>query len=307
MNRKILLVITGPTAVGKTDYAITLAQALHTEIISADSRQIYREMRIGTARPSEEQLQRIPHHMVGCRSIHEYYNASLYEEEVIKLLETLFQQHDVVVLTGGSGLYIDAVCSGIDDLPTIDPQVRQHFANRLKQEGLAVLQEELRKIDPSYCQTADMANPKRVLKALEVYAMTHRPYSSFLKRTPKQRPFQPVFVVLDLPRPELHQRINTRVDQMLLAGLIDEAKKLHPFKHLNALNTVGYKELFDYFEGKYELEQAIALIKRNTRRYARRQLTWFRKYQQAIWLPPQSPEMLLQWLKTQRITSSNNY
>lgn len=304
MNRKILLVITGPTAVGKTDYAIAVAQALHTEIISADSRQIYREMSIGTARPSEELLQRVPHHMVGCRSIHEYYNASLYEEEVTSLLKDLFEQYDIVLLTGGSGLYIDAVCFGIDDLPTIDPQIREQYTKRLKQEGLAVLQEELRKIDPEYCQTADMANPKRVLKALEVYAMTHRPYSSFLTRTPKKRPFEPVFVVLDLPRHELHQRIDTRVDQMIRAGLIDEAKVLHPFKHLNALNTVGYKELFEYFEGKYELEQAIALIKRNTRRYARRQLTWFRKYQQAIWLPPQSPETLLQWLKTKRIVSS---
>lgn len=296
MKRNILLVITGPTAVGKTDFAIEVAQALGTEIISADSRQIYREMYIGTARPTDDQLQKVPHHMVACRSIHEYYNASLYEEEVIALLQKLFQQYDIVVLTGGSGLYIDAVCYGIDDLPTIDPMIRQQFTERLKKEGLIALQAELQKVDPAYYQTADLANPKRVLKALEVYAMTHRPYSSFLTRTHKKRMFEPVFVVLDLPRSELHQRIDTRVDQMIRAGLVEEAKNLYPFRHLNALNTVGYKEIFDYFDGKYDLEQAIALIKRNTRRYARRQLTWFRKYDRALWLQSPSPTMFLQWL-----------
>jgi len=301
LKRKILLIITGPTAVGKTDFAIEVAQALGTEIISADSRQIYREMYIGTARPTDDQLQKVPHHMVACRSIHEYYNASLYEEEVIALLQKLFQQYDIVVLTGGSGLYIDAVCYGIDDLPTIDPAVRQHLAARLQTEGLAALQAELQQVDPVYYQTADLANPKRVLKALEVYTMTHRPYSSFLTRMPKKRMFDPIFVVLDLPRHELHQRIDTRVDQMIKAGLIAEAQTLYPFRHLNALNTVGYKELFEYFDGKYDLEQAIALIKRNTRRYARRQLTWFRKYENALWLQSQPPANLLHWIEQQGI------
>lgn len=297
MKRKTLLIITGPTAVGKTDFAIAVAQMLGTEIISADSRQIYREMIVGTARPTIEQLQKVPHHMVACRSIHEYYNASLYEEEVIALLQKLYAQYDTVILTGGSGLYIDAVCYGIDDLPTIDPQVRQQLSDRLRQEGLTVLQAELKRIDPDYYQSADISNPKRVLKALEVYAMTHRPYSSFLTRTPKKREFDPVFVVLDLPRHELHQRIDNRVDQMVQAGLIEEAKSLYPYRHLNALNTVGYKELFEYFEEKCSLEQAIALIKRNTRRYARRQLTWFRRYDKALWIQPQSPDILVQWLK----------
>lgn len=297
MKPKILLIITGPTAVGKTDFAIAIAQMLGTEIISADSRQIYREMMVGTARPTIEQLQKVPHHMVACRSIHEYYNASLYEEEVIALLQKLYAQYDTVILTGGSGLYIDAVCYGIDDLPTIDPQVRQQLSDRLRQEGLTVLQAELKRIDPDYYQSADISNPKRVLKALEVYAMTHRPYSSFLTRTPKKREFDPVFVVLDLPRHELHQRIDNRVDQMVQAGLIEEAKSLYPYRHLNALNTVGYKELFEYFEEKCSLEQAIALIKRNTRRYARRQLTWFRRYDKALWIQPQSPDILVQWLK----------
>ncbi|HOK99149.1 MAG TPA: tRNA (adenosine(37)-N6)-dimethylallyltransferase MiaA [Bacteroidales bacterium] len=297
MKPKILLIITGPTAVGKTDFAIAIAQMLGTEIISADSRQIYREMMVGTARPTIEQLQKVPHHMVACRSIHEYYNASLYEEEVIALLQKLYAQYDTVILTGGSGLYIDAVCYGIDDLPTIDPQVRQQLSDRLRQEGLAVLQAELKRIDPDYYHSADISNPKRVLKALEVYAMTHRPYSSFLTRTPKKREFEPVFVVLDLPRNELHQRIDNRVDQMVQAGLIEEAKSLYPYRHLNALNTVGYKELFEYFEGKCSLEQAIALIKRNTRRYARRQLTWFRRYDKALWIQPQSPDILVPWLK----------
>lgn len=297
MKRKTLLIITGPTAVGKTDFAIAVAQMLGTEIISADSRQIYREMIVGTARPTIEQLQKVPHHMVACRSIHEYYNASLYEEEVIALLQKLYAQYDTVILTGGSGLYIDAVCYGIDDLPTIDPQVRQQLSDRLRQEGLEVLQAELKRIDPEYYHSADISNPKRVLKALEVYAMTHRPYSSFLTRTPKKREFDPVFVVLDLPRHELHQRIDNRVDQMVQAGLIEEAKSLYPYRHLNALNTVGYKELFEYFEEKCSLEQAIALIKRNTRRYARRQLTWFRRYDKALWIQPQSPDILVQWLK----------
>ncbi|MCX7986321.1 MAG: tRNA (adenosine(37)-N6)-dimethylallyltransferase MiaA [Bacteroidales bacterium] len=297
MKKKILLIITGPTAVGKTDFAIEVASALKTEIISADSRQIYKELRIGTARPTDEQLLKVPHHFIACCSIHEYYNASIYEEAVINLLKQLFRNNDIVILTGGSGLYIDAVCFGIDDLPTIDPKIRQELSERLKIEGLEVLRNELRQIDPIYCQSADLANPKRVLKALEVYTMTHRPYSSFLTRKAKKRDFEPVFVVLDLPRNELHQRINRRVDQMIQAGLVEEARSLFPFRHLNALNTVGYKELFDYLDGKFELDDAIELIKRNTRRYARRQLTWFRKYNDALWLNPNEMDKLFAFLK----------
>jgi tRNA dimethylallyltransferase len=301
MKRNVLLVITGPTAVGKTDFSISVAQALQTEIISADSRQIYKEMKIGTACPNSQQLSMAPHHFIGTQSIHQYYNASMYEMQVIDLLEKLFQKYNVVVLTGGSGLYIDAVCYGIDDLPTIDQKIRNQLLEQFKNQGIEPLREELLRIDPEYCQHADLSNPKRILKALEIYHMTQRPYSSFLTKARKTRNFEIYYIVLNIQRPQLHEHINLRVDAMMGNGLLEEAKELYPYKQLNALNTVGYKELFDYFDNKINLETAIELIKRNTRRYARRQLTWFKKYENALWIEPQQWDIFWNYLKNKEI------
>ena len=286
MKKNTLIVIVGPTAIGKTDFAINIATQLDTEIISCDSRQIYTEMAIGTARPSDEQLSKVKHHFIACQSIHDYYNASMYEFAVLDLLYELFKQHKTVVMTGGSGLYVDAVCKGIDDLPTIDLEVRARIHQRFADEGIDNLRKELFRIDPEYSHTADLQNPKRIFKALEVFYMTGKPYSSFLTQNQKQRNFNIVTIALNRDRAELYKNIDKRVDIMVEQGLIDEAKSLHPFCHLNALNTVGYKELFDYFETKTDYETALELIKRDTRRYAKRQLTWFARNKDTEWLHP---------------------
>ena len=286
MSQKNLIVIVGPTAIGKTGLAIDIAQKLQTEIISCDSRQIYKEMLIGTARPSEEQLSKIKHHFIASQSIHDYYNASIFEMSVMELLETLFQNHSYVVMTGGSGLYVDAVCNGIDDLPTIDPGIREEVHNRFKTEGIESLRRELFKIDPEYCHTADLQNPKRIFKALEVFYMTGKPYSTLLSKTKKERPFRIIKIALNRDRQELYNTIDLRVDQMLENGLLEEARILYPFKQLNALNTVGYKEFFDYFDHAYSLEEAISLVKRNSRRYAKRQISWFQRDKDTEWFHP---------------------
>ncbi len=297
MKKPILIVITGPTAVGKTTLSIELAQKLKTEIISADSRQIYKEMSIGTARPDSNQLSAVPHHFIGTQSIFDYYNASMFENQVLTKLQELFQKYPVLLMVGGSGLYIDAVCYGIDDLPTIDPSVRKAVMERYKLHGIEVLRNELTEIDPKYAAEADLSNPKRIFKALEVYYMTGRPYSSFLTRKAKERFFDFHFIVIDRPRNELHQNINNRVDQMIQQGLIDEARQLFPYKHLNALNTVGYKELFEYFDKKIDLADAIEQIKRNTRRYARRQITWFKRYERAQWFHPDNRNEIFNYVE----------
>lgn len=297
MKKPILIVITGPTAVGKTNLAIDLAQKLKTEIISADSRQIYKEMVIGTARPDSTLLSAVPHHFIGTQSIFDYYNASMFENEVIAKLEELFRKFNVALMVGGSGLYIDAVCFGIDDLPTIDPTVRKSVMERFKLHGIEVLRNELKEVDPQYAAETDLLNPKRIFKALEVYYMTGRPYSSFLTRKPKERFFDSYFIVIDRPRNELHQIINNRVDLMIQKGLIDEARQLYPYKYLNALNTVGYKELFEHFENKKTLTDAIEQIKCNTRRYARRQITWFKRYEKAQWFHPDNSMEILNYIE----------
>jgi tRNA dimethylallyltransferase len=281
-----LIVIVGPTAIGKTDFAINIASKLGTEIISCDSRQIYKEMAIGTARPSDEQLAKVKHHFIACKSVHDYYNASMFEFAVLDVLDELFKQHKLVVMTGGSGLYVDAVCKGIDDLPTIDPEVRTQVLTRFQEEGIDNLRKELYRIDPEYSHSADLQNPKRIFKALEVFYMTGKPYSSFLTQNQKQRNFNIVTIALNRDRAELYKNIDLRVDLMVQAGLIEEAKELHKFRQLNALNTVGYKELFDYFEDKTSYETAIELIKRDTRRYAKRQITWFGRTKETQWLQP---------------------
>jgi tRNA dimethylallyltransferase len=296
MIPKYLIVIAGPTAVGKTDLAIQLARHFNTEIINADSRQIYREMVIGTAVPSPEQLAEVKHYFIGHKSIHEYYNASLFELEAIDLLDHLFARFNAVIMVGGSGMYIDAVCRGIDDIPTVDPQIRDRLNREFLSAGLAGIQARLRDIDPVYYQKVDQNNPKRILKALEISEMTGRPYSSFLTGLAKPRNFSILKVGLDIPRPELHQRINTRVDSMISHGLLHEVESLQNFRQLNALNTMGYKELFNYLDGNCSIEEAIGLIKGRTRQYARRQLTWFRKDKDLRWFRPDEKDLILAYL-----------
>ncbi len=292
----LLVVISGPTASGKTSLAIELAQHFGSEIISADSRQIYREMRIGTAVPSPQELAAVKHHFIQTKSIHDYYNAFMYETEVLALLEELFQRMNPVIMAGGSGLYIDAVCRGIDDIPTVDPEVRQQLRAVYAREGLEGLRRRLREADPAYYRRADLNNPMRLLKALEVTLQSGRPYSSFLTRTPRPRPFRILKAGLDLPRSELYDRINRRVTTMIEAGLVDEARRLLPHRHLTALNTVGYKEIFDHLDGRLSLDEAAERIRANTRKYARKQLTWFRKDPQIRWFRPDEKEKIIEWI-----------
>lgn len=280
---KKLIILTGPTGIGKTDLSIELAQALKTEIISCDSRQMFRELAIGSAPPSAEQLQKARHHFIGQLSILDYYSAGRFELDAVALLEQLFVKYDKVLMVGGSGMYIDAIVRGIDDLPTIDTEIRAQIGQRLKEEGIDKLREELSRLDPEYYNTADIVNPKRVLKALEVIAQTGKTYSSQRTGNVKKRPFEIVLVGLKMDRNKLYERIDRRVDVMLEMGLENEAQSLLPYKELNSLNTVGYKEFFDFFEGKYDYDEAVRLIKRNSRRYAKRQMTWFSRYQQMTW------------------------
>jgi tRNA dimethylallyltransferase len=296
MHYRYLIIIAGPTAVGKTDTAIRLARHFGTEIINADSRQVYREMKTGTAVPSALQLAQARHHLVGHRSIHEYYNASLFELEAIKILDGLFAHHHVAILAGGSGMYIDAVCHGIDDIPSVDPEIRDRLNRLYLEQGLAGIQSRLLAADPEYYKKADLNNPKRILKALEISEMTGRPYSSFLTGHAKQRSFLPLQICLDIPREELHANINRRVESMLADGLVEEARRLYPYRGLNALNTVGYKELFDYFDNKCSLDEAVQKIKDHTRQYARRQLTWFRRQKDTKWFSPDEDELILKFL-----------
>jgi tRNA dimethylallyltransferase len=283
---KYLVVIAGPTAVGKTDLAIQLASHFKTEIISADSRQFYREMSLGTAKPDHQQLASIRHHFIGQLSIHEYYNVSKFENEVLGMLPKLFELHDIVFLVGGSGLYIDAVCNGIDDFPDPAPELRSYLKDILLDDGLSKLQEMLLDLDPEYYATVDVNNPNRLLRALEICLTTGKKFSEQRFNTSKNRDFQIIKIGLNLPRPELFNRIGQRVDNMIDNGLVNEAESLLPFRHLNALNTVGYKEIFEFLDEKISLQQAIENIKTNTRRYAKRQLTWFNRTPEYKWFEP---------------------
>ena len=283
---KTLIVITGPTAVGKTALCLDLARHYDIPIINADSRQIYRELKIGTAAPTEEQLRQVRHYFVGTLGLADYYSASMYEEQVIALLQELFATHDYALLTGGSMMYIDAVCNGIDDIPTVDDETRQTLKRRLADEGLEALCEELRQLDPEHYAIVDRQNPRRVVHALEICHMTGRTYTSFRAGERKQRPFRIVKIGLTRPRDVIYERINQRVDQMMGDGLLDEARALYPLRQLNALNTVGYKEMFAYLDGTWTLEEAVERMKGNTRRYARKQLTWFKKDPAVVWFSP---------------------
>ncbi len=289
MVRKTLLVIAGPTGIGKTALAIKLAEHYNTEIISADSRQFFKEMSIGTAVPSDEELRAVPHHFIQHISIQDPYSVGDFERDALKKLEELFKLHDIVIMAGGSGLYIDAVLHGFDSFPEIDPSIRTQLKQELRDKGLAKLQKELLESDPVYAKKADLRNPQRVIRALEVCRGTGNPYSSYLGRKKTQRPFQSVILGLEAPREEVYRRIDSRVDQMMKAGLLEEARELIEYKPLNALKTVGYKELFGYLEGEYDLDQAIDEIKKNSRRYAKRQGTWFRGKKEVLPLPHDLP------------------
>ena len=299
MSNCTLIVITGPTAVGKTQLCLDIARHFDIPIINADSRQIYKELSIGTAKPSAEELQQVKHYFVGTLSLQDYYSASLFETQVMELLGTLFQQSDYALMAGGSMMYIDAVCDGIDDIPTIDDETRATMKRRLAEEGLPRLCEELQRLDPEYYAIVDRQNPKRVVHALEICTMTGRTYTSFRKRDKKERPFRIVKIGLNREREELYQRINARVDEMMQRGLLKEAESMYPLRHLNALNTVGYKELFEYFNGRWSLDEAVERIKGNTRRYARKQLTWYKKDPQIRWFHPDQKKEIIDYIITQ--------
>ena len=279
-----LHIILGPTAVGKSDYAVAEALRTGSPVVSCDSRQFYREMRIGTARPSEAQLAAVRHYFIADRSVTEPCSAGAYEIEALALLEELFKTHDTVVMAGGSGLYIDALCNGLDDFPDADPDLRAELSRRLRDEGVAALRADLRVLDPETYATIDPANGQRIVRALEVTIATGRKYSSFKTRPAKERPFTIVKTGLTRPRPALYARIDARVDQMMAEGLLEEARGLLPHRDLPALNTVGYKELFGFFDGTYDLAEAIRLIKRNTRHYAKKQLTWWARDPSIDWV-----------------------
>lgn len=289
-----LIVITGPTAVGKTDLTIELARHYDIPIINADSRQIYRELKIGTAAPSEEQLRLAKHYFVGNKSIHDYYNASMYEQDVLELMKA--QPTHFNILSGGSMMYIDAVCNGIDDIPTIRDDIREQMKQRYQEMGLEVLCEELKKLDPEHYEAVDRQNPRRVIHALEICYQTGRTYTSFRKQQQKARPFRIVKIGLNREREELYNRINQRVDKMIEDGLAEEAERLYPMRELNALNTVGYKEMFAYLNGRWTLEEAIERMKGNTRRYARKQLTWFKRDPQMCWFHPDNKQEILKYI-----------
>ena len=294
---KTLIVITGPTAVGKTACSLEIARHYGIPIINADSRQIYKELEIGTARPTEAEMQRVKHYFVGILGLEDYYSASLYEQQVLELLKEQFQTHDYALISGGSMMYIDAVCDGIDDIPTVDDKTRHLLKEKLANEGLEALVQELKQLDPEYYEIVDKQNPRRVVHALEICTMTGKTYTSFRKREKKNRPFKIIKIGLNRPREELYRRINQRVDLMMENGLLHEAYAMYPKRGLNALNTVGYKELFDYFDGKWSLEEAVERIKGNTRRYARKQLTWYKKDESIRWFLPEQKKKIIKYIE----------
>jgi tRNA dimethylallyltransferase len=284
--KKNVIVVCGPTAVGKTSVAIQIAREFQTEIISADSRQCYKELNIGVARPSENELAQVPHHFIASHSIHEEVNAGGFESYALQKADELFQQHDRIVMVGGTGLYIRAFCEGLDTIPSIDPAIREAIIRSYEEEGIGWLQSQLTEKDPDFSREGEMQNPQRMMRALEVIESTGQSIISFRNKEKTQRGFSITRIGLELPKEELHRNIHHRVDQMMEAGLLEEVKSLLPFRHLNALQTVGYSELFEYLDGKISLENAIDQIKTNTRQYAKRQMTWFRKDAEIRWFNP---------------------
>lgn len=297
-NNHTLIVLLGPTGVGKTDLSILLAESLHTDIISADSRQLYADLQIGTAAPSAEQLAKVRHHFVGTLQLNDYYSAARYEEEVMQLLEEMFKEKEVAILTGGSMLYIDAVCKGIDDIPNIPDEIRTMMHQRYNEEGLDALRRELKLLDPEYYQQVDLKNPKRIIHALEICYTTGGTYSSLRTKPHKERPFNIIKIGLCREREELYQRINERVDQMMENGLLDEVRRLYPFRTNNSLNTVGYKELFNYLDNTWTLPFAVEKIKQNTRIYSRKQMTWFKHDHEIQWFHPNEEKEIMDFIQS---------
>ncbi len=295
---KTLIVLLGPTGVGKTDTSIQLAQKLDCPIISADSRQLFREMKIGTAAPTAEILNKVKHYFIGSHSIFDKYNAGIYEQEVLKLLENLFNEHDVVLMTGGSMLYIDIVCKGMDDVPSVDTKTRENWQRIYDEKGLEYIQEELRWLDPQHYNKVDLMNYKRILHALEICTISGKPFSEFRTGKIKKRPFNILKIGLNLPREILYERINNRVNIMMSDGLLNEVETLYPHRYLNSLNTVGYKELFGYLDGEYDLNEAIRLIQKHTRVYARKQLTWFQRDYEIHWFQPDQVDKIINYTLT---------
>ena len=293
-----LIVLIGPTGVGKTELSLRLAEHFHTCIVSADSRQLYADLKIGTAAPTSDQLNRVPHYLVGTLKLTDYYSAARYEEEALATLDHLFRQYDTVILTGGSMMYIDAICKGIDDIPTVDTETRELMLQRYETEGLEKLCAELKLLDPEYYRIVDLKNPKRVIHALEICYMTGKTYTSFRTQQKKQRPFRIIKVGLTRDRAELYDRINRRVDIMIEEGLLEEARSVYPYRTLNSLNTVGYKEMFNYLDGTWELPFAIEKIKQNSRIYSRKQMTWFKRDEEIQWFHPEQETEILDYINT---------
>ena len=293
--KNFLIVLLGPTGVGKTDVSINLATHFHCEIISSDSRQFYKEMTIGTAVPDKVQLEKVKHHFIRFISVQDYYSSSLFERDVLNILPQLFEKNKVTIMSGGSGMYIDAVCSGIDDIPDIDPAVREKYQKRYSEEGIGELRMALKLLDPEHYANVDLKNYKRIIRALEICESTGRPYSSFLKKQKRIREFGIIKIGLMRPRDELYTRINKRVDEMIETGLEEEVNSLYNFRNLNALKCVGYREFFDVIDGKITRDKAIELIKRNSRRYAKRQLTWWAKDKDIRWFQPERMEEIIEY------------
>lgn len=298
-SKPLLVVLLGPTGVGKTDLCIRLADTFHVPIINADSRQIFAEIPIGTAAPTKEQLARVKHYFVGTHHLQDYYSASMFEQDALNIIQNEFLSHPCALMSGGSMMYIDAVCNGIDDIPTVDDKTRTWMKRRLAEEGLPALVQELKELDPEHYAVVDKQNPRRVVHALEICHMTGKTYTSFRTNSKKERPFRILKIGLNRPREELYDRINRRVDQMMADGWLDEARSVYPLRHLNALNTVGYKELFLYFDGTWPLEEAVERIKGNTRRYMRKQLTWFKRDPEIHWFTPDETDEIVAFVKAE--------
>lgn len=298
-SNPLLVVLLGPTGVGKTDLCIRLADTFHVPIINADSRQIFAEIPIGTAAPTKEQLARVKHYFVGTHHLQDYYSASMFEQDALNIIQNEFLSHPCALMSGGSMMYIDAVCNGIDDIPTVDDKTRTWMKRRLAEEGLPALVQELKELDPEHYSIVDKQNPRRIVHALEICHMTGKTYTSFRTNSKKERPFRILKIGLNRPREELYDRINRRVDQMMADGWLDEARNVYPLRHLNALNTVGYKELFLYFDGTWSLEEAVERIKGNTRRYMRKQLTWFKRDPEIHWFTPDETDEIVALVKAE--------
>lgn len=298
-DKENLILIVGPTAVGKTSLCLNLAKKFNTEIVSCDSRQFYREMNLGTAKPTPEELQQVPHHLINSLSIEDEYDVRKFENDALEILGEIFKKNSIALMTGGSGLYADAITKGLDEIPDVDPEIRKSIISEFEKKGLEWLRSQIEKVDPEYHQLVDRQNPQRLMRALEVFRGTGLKFSSFRVKKKAIRPFSILKIGLERDREDLYQRIDLRMDQMVDAGLFDEADALFGKRHLNALQTVGYSEIFGYLEGKYNREEAIRLLKRNSRRYAKRQMTWFRRDSEIKWFHPDQQEEIMAWIETQ--------